>query len=130
MLARTSRSSGRSTSRTATDRDTRHVTPMQTSRLNILAVLAVDSDLAGEVTDANLGPVRDATSTVEQTVQPLAGKRPGEAITAADWNALAGNVAAVANAVSQLTRLVTPVGHNHRELEDKINEIQGNFTTL
>ena len=83
-----------------------------------------------DVPDANLGPVRDATSTVEQTVQPLAGKRPGEAITAADWNALAGNVAAVANAVSQLTRLVTPVGHNHRELEDKINEIQGNFTTL
>jgi hypothetical protein len=83
-----------------------------------------------DVPDANLGPVRDATTSVEQTVQPLTTKRPGEAITAADWNLLAANLAAVATAVTQLTRLVTPVGHNHKELEDKINEIQGNFTTL
>ncbi|WP_261565103.1 hypothetical protein [Frankia gtarii] len=83
-----------------------------------------------DIPDANLGPVRDATTTVEQTVRPLAAKRPGEAITAADWNLMAGNLAAVANAVTQLTRLVTPVGHNHPELEAKANEIQGNVTTL
>ncbi|MBC6462879.1 hypothetical protein [Actinomadura sp. HBU206391] len=83
-----------------------------------------------DIPDANLGPVRDATTTVEQTVQPLATKRPGEAITAADWNTLAGNLGALANAVTQLTRLVTPTGHDHGELENKINEIQGNFTAL
>ena len=83
-----------------------------------------------DIPDANLGPVRDATTSVEQTVQPLAAKRPGEAITAADWNLMASNLAAFANAVTQLTTLVTPVGHNHKELEDKINEIQGNFTVL
>ena len=52
------------------------------------------------------GPVRDAATTVQQSVQPLAAKRPGEAITSADWNALAGSVGALAEAVSQLTRLV------------------------
>jgi hypothetical protein len=83
-----------------------------------------------DVPDANLGPVRDAATTVQQTVQPLAAKRPGESITSSDWNSLAGSVASLAEAVSQLTRLVSPVGHNHPELEDKINEIQGNFTTL
>jgi hypothetical protein len=83
-----------------------------------------------DIPDANLGPVRDATASVEQTVQPLAAKRPGEAITSADWNLMAGNLAGLAQAVTQLTRLVTPVGHNHTELEDKLNEIQGNFITL
>jgi hypothetical protein len=83
-----------------------------------------------DIPDANLGPVRDAATTVQQSVQPLAAKRPGEAITSADWNALASSVGALAEAVSQLTRLVTPVGHNHPELETKIDEIQGNFTAL
>jgi hypothetical protein len=83
-----------------------------------------------DIPDANLGPVRDATTSVQQTVQPLTAKRPGEAITSADWNTLASGVASLAEAVTQLTRLVSPVGHNHPELEDKINEIQGNFTTL
>lgn len=83
-----------------------------------------------DIPDANLGPVRDAASTVQQTVTPLAVKRPGEAITSADWNNLAGAVGSLAEGVVQLTRLVSPTGHNHPELESKINEIQGNFTTL
>ena len=32
-----------------------------------------------DIPDANLGPVRDAATTVQQSVQPLAAKRPGEA---------------------------------------------------
>ncbi len=83
-----------------------------------------------DIPDANLGPVRDAATTVQQSVQPLTAKRPGEAITSSDWNVMASSLAALAEAVSQLTRLVSPTGHNHPELEDKINEIQGNFTTL
>jgi len=83
-----------------------------------------------DIPDANLGPVRDAATTIQQTVQPLSTKRPGEAITSADWNALAGSVASLAEAVSQLTRLVSPTGHSHPELETKIDEIQGNFSTL
>src|SRR4051794_32705566 len=49
-----------------------------------------------DIPDANLGPVRDTASTVQQTVAPLAVKRPGEAITSSDWNNLAGAVGSLA----------------------------------
>jgi hypothetical protein len=83
-----------------------------------------------DIPDANLGPVRDSAQAVAETVLPLGQKQPGEAITAADWNVLAASIRDVALAVTELTRLVTPVGHNHPELETKIEEISGNFGTL
>lgn len=83
-----------------------------------------------DIPDANLGPVSDAARTVAETVLPLSQKQPGEAITAADWNAMASSIRELALSVSELTRLVTPVGHNHAELERKIEEMTGNFTTL
>jgi len=83
-----------------------------------------------EIPDANLGPVRDAATTVQQSVQPLTSKRPGESINSSDWNSATSSIGSLADAVGQLTRLVSPVGHDHPELEDKINEIQGNFATL
>jgi hypothetical protein len=83
-----------------------------------------------DIPDANLGPVSDAAQAVAETVLPLAQKQPGEAITASDWNAMASSIRELALSVGELTRLVTPVGHNHPELERKIQEIGDNFTAL
>lgn len=83
-----------------------------------------------DVPDANLGPVRDRLASVAETTLPLSEKVAGEAIRSDDFNALANGIRDIALAVSELTRLVTPVGHNHPELEAKLNEMQGNFDTL
>lgn len=80
-----------------------------------------------DVPDADLSPVQQAAATVKSTVQPLTNKAPGEVIRAADWNVLAGAVADLASAMLQLTQLVSPVGHDHPEIAEKIAEVQGNI---
>jgi hypothetical protein len=62
-----------------------------------------------DVPDADLGPVQQTLSAAKASLQPITGKAPGEAIRAADWKSL-----------------VAPHGHNHRELEEKIGEVQEN----
>jgi hypothetical protein len=83
-----------------------------------------------DIPDANLTPVQDAVRSVAETVTPLAGKVPGEAILAQDWNTMASAIRDLADAVGELTRLVSPVGHSHPELEKKLAEMQGNFEEL
>jgi hypothetical protein len=83
-----------------------------------------------DIPDANLGPVQDLTRSVAETVTPLAAKVPGEAILAQDWNTMAGAIRDLAGAVGELSRLVSPLGHNHPELERKFDEVTGNFETL
>jgi hypothetical protein len=83
-----------------------------------------------DIPDANLAPVQDAVRSVADTVAPLAAKVPGEAILAQDWNAMASAIRDLAEAVSELTRLVSPIGHSHPELEKKLAEMQGNFDEL
>jgi hypothetical protein len=83
-----------------------------------------------DIPDANLGPVQDAARSIAETILPLANKVPGEAILAQDWNAMAAAIRDLANAVAELTRLVSPVGHNHPELEKKFGEVSGNFEEL
>jgi hypothetical protein len=83
-----------------------------------------------DIPDANLGPVRDRTQSVSETVLPLAQKQPGEAITAQDWNLMATGIRDLAMATTELTRLVTPTGHDHAELVTKIEEMVGNFSEL
>jgi hypothetical protein len=83
-----------------------------------------------DIPDANLGPVSDAAQSVAETVLPLAQKRAGEAITASDWNAMAASIRELALSVGELTRLVSPVGHDHPELERKTQELGDNFTGL
>ena len=61
---------------------------------------------------------------------PVANKKGGEAIRADDWNLVVGGAQHLADALSQMTQLVSPVGHNHPELEAKINEMSSNFDTL
>jgi len=83
-----------------------------------------------DIPDANLGPVQDAVRSVAETVLPLSHKVPGEAILAQDWNTMASALRDLANAVAELTRLVSPIGHNHPELEKKFSEVSGNFDEL
>ena len=83
-----------------------------------------------DVPDANLGPVRDTVSSIAETVLPLSHKQPGEAIRAEDFNLMASSIRDLALAVVELTRLVSPLGHNHPELEAKFDEVTGNFQQL
>ena len=80
-----------------------------------------------DVPDANLGPVQQAVSAARDSLTPVLAKAPGEAIRAADWNTLAGAVRDIADNVLQLTRLVSPRGHDHPEIADKIAEVQQNM---
>jgi hypothetical protein len=80
-----------------------------------------------DIPDKDLTPVRQAAQAAAQAVAPVAVKTAGEAIRAADWNALAGAVASLAGAVVELTQIVSPVGHDHPEIAEKIDEVQGNI---
>jgi hypothetical protein len=79
------------------------------------------------VPEANLGPVQQSLTTIRDAIGPLQGKSPGEVIRASDWNALASAVRDLADNVLQLTKLVSPVGHSHPEIADKISEVQQNL---
>lgn len=83
-----------------------------------------------DIPDANLTPVQELAQSVAETVAPLGNKLPGEAILAQDWNAMAGAIRDLAGALGQLTQLVSPVGHNHPELEKKFDEVSSNFNEL
>jgi hypothetical protein len=80
-----------------------------------------------DIPDADLAPVQQAATAVRNTIGPIASKGPGEAIRAADWNTLAGGLMDLASAVLQLTSLVSPKGHDHPEIAEKIGEVQENL---
>ncbi|MFC0533297.1 hypothetical protein [Phytohabitans kaempferiae] len=79
-----------------------------------------------ETEDANLTPVHDAAVAARDAVASTGGKQPGDPIRSEDWNAVVGGLTDLANAVAELTRLVAPQGHDHPELEEKIDEVNGN----
>jgi DNA-binding FadR family transcriptional regulator len=83
-----------------------------------------------DIPDANLEPVQTIVKSIAETVLPLGKKQPGEAIRAEDWNAMASGLREVALAVAELTRLVSPTGHNHPEFVTKFDEVTNNFSTL
>jgi chromosome segregation ATPase len=74
--------------------------------------------------------VQKTVDSIAQSLIAISAKTAGEAIRAEDWNALVNGVRHLAEAVSELSRVVSPLGHNHPELEKKIDEIQTNFTSL
>lgn len=80
-----------------------------------------------DVPDVDLGPVQQAATSVRDRVGPIGGKSPGEAIRAADWNVLVGAVSDLAAATLQLVGLVSPRGHDHPEIAEKIGEVQDNI---
>jgi hypothetical protein len=80
-----------------------------------------------DIPDADLGPVQQSATSARDRLQPIAGKGPGEAIRAADWNTLVGAVVDLSSAVIELTSLVSPRGHDHPEIAEKIGEVQENL---
>jgi len=80
------------------------------------------------VPQANLGPVQQALTSIRDSIDPVQGKSPGEVIRAADWNMLASAVSDLAANVLQLTNLISPIGHTHPEIADKIEQVQTNLT--
>lgn len=80
-----------------------------------------------DIPDADLGPVQTSARSARDRVAPLATKASGEVIRASDWNTLAGVVTDLANAVLQLASLVSPRGHDHPEIAEKIGEVQANL---
>jgi len=80
-----------------------------------------------DIPDADVAPVQQTAAAAAANVAPLAGKAAGEVIRAEDWNVLAAAVADLARAVGELTRLVSPQGHDHPEIAEKIDEVQGNI---
>jgi hypothetical protein len=80
-----------------------------------------------DIPDVNLGPVQQAVTAARDSLAPVQGKAPGEAIRAADWNTLVSAVSDIAANVLELTSLVSPRGHDHPEIADKIAEVQQNI---
>ncbi len=80
-----------------------------------------------DVPDADLAPVQQRAASAGSAVGGLAGKAPGEVIRAEDWNLLVGAVSDLAAAMGELTRVVSPLGHDHPEVAEKIAEVQGNI---
>ncbi len=79
-----------------------------------------------DIPDADLRPVQQIAATTRSVLGPIGSKGSGEAIRAADWNALVGAVSDLASAVLELTNLVSPKGHDHPEIAEKIGEVQEN----
>jgi hypothetical protein len=80
-----------------------------------------------DIPDANLGPVQQAVTAARDSLGPIGAKAPGEVIRAADWNTLVGVVADLASNVLELTNLLSPRGHDHPEIAEKIAEVQENI---
>jgi hypothetical protein len=80
-----------------------------------------------DIPDADLGPVQALATAARDRMGPISAKGPGEVIRAADWNTMAGVVTDLANAVLQLAVLVSPKGHDHPEIAEKIAEVQDNL---
>lgn len=79
-----------------------------------------------DIPDANLAPVQAAVTRAGESLAPIDAKAPGEVIRASDWNVLVGAVKDLSDNVLQLTRLVSPRGHDHPEIAEKIAEVQDN----
>ncbi|MBP0445837.1 hypothetical protein J8J14_13740 [Roseomonas sp. SSH11] len=80
-----------------------------------------------DLPDADLGPVQQAVAAVQARVAPVADKAPGEVIRASDFNALSTAIGDLAGSVGELSRLVSPRGHDHPEIAERIDEVQANL---
>lgn len=80
-----------------------------------------------DIPDADLTPVQQSASKAAESVKPLGLKAPGEVIRSNDWNMLVDAVSDLSNAVLELTNLVSPRGHDHPEIAEKIAEVQANL---
>jgi hypothetical protein len=101
-------------------------TPRPTFVLIPIPPAAFHDNPIRDIPDADLTPVQQQATSVRARADAVNGKGAGELIRAEDWNAMATAVSDLANAVLELTHLVSPVGHEHPEIAEKIDEVQGN----
>jgi hypothetical protein len=80
-----------------------------------------------DIAEADLAPVQQSLAAAQDGAGKQNAKQGGEPIYAEDWNALADTLGDVADATLELTRRVSPTGHDHPELIEKMNEIQRNL---
>ncbi len=80
-----------------------------------------------ETPEADLGPVQQRLDELTSAAEGHTNKMGGQPIYADDWNNLASTVSEVSRSTRELTDLVSPVGHDHPEIVEKIEEIQGNI---
>lgn len=80
-----------------------------------------------DIPDADVAPVQQTAAAVGASIGALGSKQPGEAILAADWNLMATAIHDLAGTVQELSRLVSPKGHDHPEIAEKIDQVQGNI---
>jgi hypothetical protein len=80
-----------------------------------------------DIPDADLGPIQQSVASVRDQVAPIGNKIAGEVIKSSDWNILVGAVSDLAGTVLELTNLVSPKGHDHPEIAEKIAEVQKNL---
>lgn len=94
--------------------------------------LTVPTDLFsyGEIKnlpEANLGPAQSKLAHAAADAESQGRKRAGDPIYADDWNALAGTIEDASRATGELSRLVSPLHHDHPEIVARMEEIQANL---
>jgi hypothetical protein len=108
-----------------------YVTPAGVTNVSILIdPTKFKNSAIVDVPEANLAPIATMAESIELAAKGLTNKMPGEILTAAWANGIAFAINDLAHAVALLARSVTPVGHNHLEYENKINEMSTNFQGL
>lgn len=80
-----------------------------------------------ETPEADLSPELGRLGDVVAAADQQAKKVAGQPIFAGDWNALAGSLGDVARTTRDLVQKVSPVGHDHPELVEKLDELQANL---
>lgn len=83
-----------------------------------------------DIPDADLGPVQQTLAATRDAIAPIGGKVAGEVIRSADWNTLVGAMTDLTQAVLELTNLVSPKGHDHPEIAEKIDQVQNNLVNF
>jgi hypothetical protein len=80
-----------------------------------------------DIEDQDLGPEQARLDDAADGATRQANKVAGQPIFAADWNELAATVADVARSTQDLSRKVAPLGHDHPEIVERIDEVQANL---
>lgn len=76
---------------------------------------------------ADLSPELGRLDEIVAQSDQQAKKVAGQPIFAADWNALAGSLGELTRTTRDLTQKVAPIGHDHPELVEKLDELQANL---
>lgn len=80
-----------------------------------------------DIPDADLGPVQQTIGAAMDSLSPIGNKVAGEVVRSSDWNILVGAVREFGSALQEITNLVAVRGHDHPEITEKIDQVQGNL---